>query len=235
VGHSRCSFRNECPTAPLARLAATKRAHNWCARRSAVLRGGYLTRANDCTQIAYDRRPHQGIALRAPCRRRNRPLGASQDAVDGPDGLAGPAPLQEANHRTQITYNQTFARPTCGPTRCGPRSCGLVSFQCPGRAGAQPLVVVPRVWSGAKEGYRGNARGYASCSGALRLQSAARHEGTGHDHGRDLGPGDTFDLVDNPSFLMTAPTEQGRVGCGGVALGIATVVALLKLASILFR
>jgi len=116
-----CSGTSNPPRAS-ARPAGTKRAHNWCARRSAVLRGGYLARANDCTQIAYDRRPRQGIALRAPCRRRNRPLGASHDAVGVPDGLAGPAPLQEANHRTQITYNQTFARPTYGPTRCGPRS-----------------------------------------------------------------------------------------------------------------
>ena len=39
------------------------------------LEGRCLARATDCTQIAYDRRPHQSIALRAPCRRRNRPLG----------------------------------------------------------------------------------------------------------------------------------------------------------------
>jgi hypothetical protein len=56
------------------------------------------------------------------------------------------------------------------------------------------------------------------------------------DHvSEEWGEAFTFDLVDNPSFLMTTPTEQGRVGCGGVALGIATVFVLLKLASILFR
>ena len=45
----------------------------------------------------------------------------------------------------------------------------------------------------------------------------------------------TFDLVDNPSFLSPTPTEEGRVGCGGVALGITIVLVLWKVASILFH
>ena len=51
----------------------------------------------------------------------------------------------------------------------------------------------------------------------------------------EWGDAITFDLVDNPSFLLTTPTERERPGCGAVALWSAAVFVLWKLASILFH
>src|SRR5258707_9384945 len=56
------------------RISTDETRSDWCAPGSAVLRDGYLARANDCTQIAYDRRPHQDIALK-PVRPPESPAG----------------------------------------------------------------------------------------------------------------------------------------------------------------
>jgi hypothetical protein len=62
-----------------------------------------------------------------------------------------------------------------------------------------------------------------------RLQPDFEH--VCHEWGEEF----TLDLVDNPSFLSPGPSERDAPGCGGLALGLALLGVLWKLASVLFR